>query len=130
MARLNIGRWHNFLSQLVRPEVIDATRSWFANLTAIASTIVALVLTGFLYWGAWTAETETIRISTIAAAVIITHVEVMMGIFYLHRLALKAVELNAGAVELDITTEQTAAKVVGPVSEVKEIVKEVTPNNV
>jgi len=96
-----------------------------ANLTAVASTIVALVLTGLLYFGAWSADSETIRVAGIVAATIITHIEVLVGIFYLHRLALKGLELNAGAVELDITTEQSAAKITGPVAEVKEVVKEV-----
>lgn len=118
-------RWHNFLRQLLRQEVIDATRSWFANLTAIVGTIFAATITGLMYWGAWSAETESLRLGFLFTALVLTHIEVMMGIAYLHRLAMKSIELNAGSVELDIQTEQTAAKITGTVQEVKEVAKEV-----
>lgn len=117
--------WHNFLSQLLRQEVIEATRSWFANLTAAVSSIFAVVITGLMYWGSWSAETESMRLGFLFTALCLTHAEVLVGIFYLHRLAMKSIELNAGSVELDIQTEQTAAKITGTVSEVKEVAKEV-----
>lgn len=96
-----------------------------ANLTAVASSLAAIAITGLMYFGAWTAATEVLRLGFLFSALVFTHVEVLFGIFYLHRLAMKSLEVNAGSVELDIRTEQTQAKVSGTAEEVKQVVKEV-----
>jgi TRAP-type C4-dicarboxylate transport system permease small subunit len=116
--------WHNFLGQLIRPDVIDATRSWFANLTAAAASIFAMAITAWMYYGAWSAESETLRISFLLTALVFTHLEVLFGIFYLHRVAMKSLDLKGGPVEIDITTHEQQTKATGTAEAVKEVVKE------
>lgn len=84
---------------------IDAFRSWAANLTAVCSSLFAMFITLLMYYGSWTAGTEALRISFLLVALVLTHAEVLFGIFYLHRIAMKSLELKGpSGVELEVQT--------------------------
>lgn len=92
---------------------IEAFRSWAANLTAICASLFGMFITLLMYYGAWSAETEVLRITFLLTALVFTHLEVLFGIFYLHRVAMKSLELKGGNLELEVQTHdvQTVTKV-------------------
>jgi len=92
-------------SAVLNPVVIDAFRSWAANLTAVCASLFAMFITLLMYYGSWSAETEILRISFLLVALVLTHAEVLFGIFYLHRISMKSLELKGpSGVELEVTT--------------------------
>ena len=90
---------------MLSPVVIDAFRSWAANLTAVCASLFAMFITLLMYYGSWSAETEVLRITFLLVALVLTHAEVLFGIFYLHRIAMRSLELKGpSGIELEVTT--------------------------
>lgn len=102
--------WSKLCKIFTSKTFIDAFRSWAANLTAICSSLFAMFITLLMYYGAWTAGTETLRISFLLVALVLTHTEVLFGIFYLHRITMKSLELKGpSGVELEVQTHDVSA---------------------
>ena len=105
MSRRDNDRWYDpFKRAFLSPQVIDATRSWFANFSGFVATLFAIFITLLMYYGAWSTDTEVLRISFLLVAVVFTHVEVLICILYLHRVNLEALKLKSGNIEFEVET--------------------------
>lgn len=93
-------------NRLINPLVIDATRSWFALFSAVAASVFALLITVWFVWPwAWNQETEATRIAALLTALVLTHAEAILCLFYLHRVSLEALKIKAGAVEVNLDAQ-------------------------
>ena len=102
--------WKSVYNLLTDGKFIDSFRSWAANLTAVCSSLFAVFITLLMYYGVWSAETEVLRISFLLVALVLTHAEVLFGIFYLHRVAMKSLELKGpSGLELEVQTHDVQA---------------------
>lgn len=102
--------WKTFYKLITDTAFIDSFRSWAANLTAVCSSLFAMFITLLMYYGAWSAETEVLRISFLLVALVLTHAEVLFGIFYLHRISMKSLELKGpSGLELEVQTHDVQA---------------------
>jgi hypothetical protein len=91
--------------RLKNPEVIDASRSWMANFSGVAASIFAFLITCAAYWGAWTADSEGMRVGLLITALVLTHAEAILCLFYLHRVSLEALKAKVGAVEVSLDAQ-------------------------
>ena len=98
--------------RLKNPEVIDAARSWMANFSGVAATMFAFAITAAAYWGAWTAESERLRVGLLFAALVLTHVEAILCLFYLHRVSLEALKAKVGTVEVSLDAQPVQQTIV------------------
>ena len=87
------------LNPLLRPDVIDAVRSWFATLSGIAASVFSFVIV-ILALVFSQASAGTILIT----ALVLTHIEAILCLFYLQRLSLESLKGKIGVVELEMET--------------------------
>lgn len=93
-------------NRLVNPNVIDAVRSWFALGSGIATSLFAMAITIWFVWPwAWSVESEGSRIAALITALVLTHAEAILCLFYLHRVSLEALKIKAGAVEVNLDAQ-------------------------
>lgn len=101
-----LSRWFQGLgNRLTNPVVIDATRSWLANFSGCAATVFGFIITVFVYYGAWTADSETLRLNLLMTALVLTHIEAILCLFYIHRISLEALKAKVGAVEVSLDAQ-------------------------
>ena len=100
-----LSRWFKSLgNNLINPVVIDAARSWMANFSGVAASIFAFLICLIGYYG-WTAESETHRVWLLITALVLTHLEAILCLFYLHRVSLEALKAKVGAVEVSLDAQ-------------------------
>lgn len=92
-------------NRLINPAVIDAARSWMANFSGVAASVFAFLITGMAYYGAWTAGSENLRAGLLITALVLTHAEAILCLFYLHRVSLEALKAKVGAVEVSLDAQ-------------------------
>lgn len=93
-------------NRLINPAVIDATRSWFAVGSGVATSLFAFVFTLWFVWPwAWSQTTELTRLGALVTAMVLTHAEAILCLFYLHRVSLEALKIKAGAVEVNLDAQ-------------------------
>lgn len=97
--------WVRLGNRLINPNVIDSARSWFANFSGIAASVFAFLITGMAYYGAWSAQSENLRAGLLITALVMTHAEAILCLFYLHRVSLEALKAKVGAVEVSLDAQ-------------------------
>lgn len=105
MPNASKGWWARLGNRLINERVIDATRSWMANFSGVASSAFAFVITLLAYYGAWTADSEKLRIGLLITALVLTHLQAILCLFYLHRISLEALKAKIGAVEVNLDAQ-------------------------
>lgn len=87
------------LKTLLRPDVIDAVRSWFATLSGVAASgfSFVIVILALVY-------AQTAAATILLVALVLTHIEAILCLFYLQRLSLESLKGKVGVVELEMET--------------------------
>lgn len=98
--------WHNFLRQLIRQDVIEAARSWFATLSGVAASTFAFIIALLGYWA-----TNGVDTTLLILALVFTHIEAILCLFYLQRLSLESLKGKIGVVELEMETHGSQPQV-------------------
>jgi len=100
-----LSAWFRRLgNSLINPIVIDAARSWMANFSGVAASVFAFLIVLMGYYG-WTADSENTRVGLLITALVLTHAEAILCLFYLHRVSLEALKAKVGAVEVSLDAQ-------------------------
>lgn len=84
---------------LLRTDVIDALRSWFATLSGVAASGFAFVIVLMDYFSKHGPSPGFMLM-----ALVLTHIEAILCLFYLQRLSLESLKGKIGVVELEMET--------------------------
>lgn len=86
-------------TRLINPVVIDAVRSWFATLSGVAASAFSFIIVLLALFYA-EVNMEVIFMT----ALVLTHIEAILCLFYLQRLSLESLKGKIGVVELEMET--------------------------
>ena len=91
--------FHRLGNNLINPVVVDSVRSWFATLSGVAATSFAFAIVLLQYYSVAGPSP-----GFMLTALVLTHLEAILCLFYLQRLTLESVKGKIGVVELEMET--------------------------